>query len=279
MPETILNSSGKVAVVTGATSGLGRAVASRLSREGYTVYGTGRKLPSDSARPEGETGIRYVALDVLSKESVRNAFGEILSREKKIDVLVTCAGMGIAGSVEDTPDEDAELQMNVNFAGTLRTIRACLPSMRGRGSGKIIVFGSLAGRIGMPFQAMYSASKFALEGLVESLRYEIRRFGVQACILEPGDFRTGFTGSRKKILSGSGVYEEAFGRVIGMQEKDEMNGFPPEKAAKKVSDLLRRSSLPVRASVGPAFQVVAARLKGMMPASWFEAAYRLYYRP
>jgi NAD(P)-dependent dehydrogenase (short-subunit alcohol dehydrogenase family) len=266
-----------VALVTGATSGLGQAVAERLSSEGYIVYGTGRNPGSSETRRSGGRGsLRLLPMDVENQVSVDGAIDFILKESGKLDLLVACAGMGVAGSAEDCPIEDIEAQMSVNFLGTVRTVRSCLPSLR-NSKGRIVVVGSLAGRIGMPFQAFYSASKFALEGFVESLRYELRPFGVQACIVEPGDFRTGFTDSRRKSALGSAAYGAMAAKVIGKQEYDEMHGSLPPRLAEALSGLLKRRNLPLRRSVGPGFQRFAAWLKRVIPASLFEAFYVMYY--
>ena len=271
------SSNGQVALVTGATSGLGKAVAERLTAEGYLVYGTGRNPGLDeSCRKVDGRSLCLIALDVESQESVDKAIVTIFDESGRLDLLVACEGMGIAGSVEDSPFEEIETQMGVNFLGTVRTVRACLPQLR-KSKGRIIVIGSLAGRIGMPFQAFYSSSKFALEGFVESLRYELRPFGVQICIVEPGDFRTGFTGSRRKSALLSETYGVMAAKVIGKQEYDELHGSQPPSLADAVVRLLGRKKLPLRRSVGPGFQRFAAWLKRLIPGSLFEAFYIIYY--
>jgi len=270
-----------VALVTGATSGIGQAIASGLASEGASVYGTGRNPSSGSNAGQNRynPGVTYLSLDTRSEESVKAAVSTVLGKEGRIDFLVACAGMGIAGSVEDSDMADIANQMDVNFLGTVRTIKSCLAPMRKQGSGKIIVIGSIAGRVGMPFQAFYSSSKFALEGFVESFRQEVKKFGIEVCIVEPGDFHTGFTGSRKKAASTTGgAYDDTFLRVISIQEHDEQHGSTPDKAARTIMGLLGRKSLPVRATTGPAFQRFACFVKRLIPASWFEAFYKIYYR-
>jgi len=273
---------GLVALVTGATSGFGQAIATKLVSEGASVYGTGRKAASggDGAdKKQHGTAIEYLSLDTRSMESVEAAISLILEKEGRIDLLVACAGMGIAGSVEDTDFADIAYQMDVNFLGTVRTVKSCLGPMRKQGSGKIIVIGSIAGRIGMPFQAFYSSSKFALEGFVESLRHEVRKFGIEVCIVEPGDFNTGFTGARKKAVSQTdGAYDKTFERVISIQENDERNGYTPDKAAGMILALIGKKALPVRVTTGPAFQRFACLVKRLIPASWFEAFFKIYYK-
>jgi NAD(P)-dependent dehydrogenase (short-subunit alcohol dehydrogenase family) len=267
----------KVALVTGATSGLGAAIAAALAAEGWRVYGTGRN-PAAETRPGEGRFPRFLPLDVRSGESIARALAQVVAGEGGIDLLVACAGSGIAGSVEDSAMAAIETQMDVNFLGVVRTVKACLPSMRERRRGKIIVIGSLAGRTGMPYQAFYSASKFALEGFVESLRYEVAPLGIQVCIVEPGDFRTGFTSARRKPESVSEAYRDSFLRVIGIQEHDERNGSDPAKAASKIVALADTRRMPVRASVGSAFQRLGIFLKRVIPAAWFEFLYKVYYK-
>ena len=266
----------KTALVTGATSGLGAAIAAALAGAGWRVYGTGRHPPETS--DGGRAFPRFLPLDVRSEESIARAVATVVENEGGVDLLVACAGNGIAGSVEDSAMAEIEAQMDVNFLGAVRTVKACLPSMRTRRSGRIIVVGSLAGRTGMPYQAFYSSSKFALEGFVESMRYEVGRFGIEASILEPGDFRTGFTASRRKSDAVSEAYRDSFSRVIGIQEHDERNGSDPARAAAAVVALANRRKLPVRASVGGAFQRFGLFVKRLIPASWFEFFYKVYYK-
>ena len=265
----------KIALVTGATSGLGKAIAEKLAAEGYKVYGAARRDP-DPAQERG--GIEYLRMDVQDEASVRAGIASIIASVGHVDVLVACAGMGISGAVEDSPMTEIERQMDVNFLGTVRTVKGCLPAMRVQRAGKIIIIGSIAGLIGMPFQAFYSSSKFALEGFVESIRHEVRKFGIDVCVVEPGDFRTGFTGARAKVDLADTAYAETFQRVIGIQEHDERNGCYPSKAANVVAALLRRKRLPARKTVGSGFQRFATFCKRIIPYAWFEAFYRIYYK-
>jgi NAD(P)-dependent dehydrogenase (short-subunit alcohol dehydrogenase family) len=265
----------KVALVTGATSGIGKACASALSKAGWKVYGTGRKPSTYHDLP---SAVKWVELDVRSDASVEAVMARIATAENKLDLLVSCAGMGIAGSIEDSSMEDIALQMDVNFFGTVRTVKAFLPMFRKQGTGKIVIIGSLAGRIGMPFQAFYSSSKFALEGFLESLRHETRKFGIAACIVEPGDFHTGFTSARRKVPSKTkGAYDAVFEKTISIQEHDEQNGSDPAVIGKLVLSLTNKRKLPVRVVVGPLFQRFASFMKRLVPDTWFEALYKTYY--
>lgn len=265
--------SGDVVLVTGATSGLGKACAERLAARGYLVYGTGRKPPASASG-----GITLLPMDVTEDASVRSAVQEILSREGRIDSVVCNAGYGIAGPVEETTLADAKAQFETNFFGTLRTIQAVLPAMRSAGRGCILVVGSMAGLAAVPYQSMYSAAKFALEGLVEALRLETKAFGIRCAILEPGDHRTGFTDARKKSAAPGSPYASAMERSLGVMEAEERNGSDPEGMARLVERLLGRKRLRVRYMVGPGFQKLAMVLKRVLPSRAYEGIMSLYYR-
>lgn len=266
-----------VVVVTGASSGLGNACATYLAKRGYKVYGTSRNPGSYTKK--ADEFFELIRMDVTDDESVKAAVAEVLSREGRIDILVCNAGMGVSGAVEDSSMDEIRLQMETNFFGVVRCVKAVLPSMRAAGKGTIAVFSSLAGLIGMPFQAFYSASKFALEGFVEALRYEIRPFGLSAFLLEPGDFRTGFTDARRKAAMASGsAYERWYEAAMGVQVRDERAGHDPLEAAKRLETLLTRRRHRIRYSVGPAFERLSAMLKRLLPGSAFEYGYRKYYK-
>ena len=189
-----------VVLVTGASSGIGKACAELLFARGCRVYGTSRQAPR--ALVEARTSdlaplLRMIPLDVTSDDSVDAAVGVVLACEGRLDAVVNNAGFGVAGAAELTTIEEAREQFETNFFGTVRVCRAVLPVMRQQGSGRILNISSIAGRIGIPFQAFYSASKFAIEGFSEALRMEVAPFGVKVVLIEPGDFRTGFTAARK----------------------------------------------------------------------------------
>ncbi|MCH2169595.1 SDR family NAD(P)-dependent oxidoreductase [Myxococcota bacterium] len=177
------------ALVTGVSSGIGAATASLLLERDFEVFGSSR-----TPGPWGtdSTSIHWVEMDVTSDSSVDDAVSTVLATAPQLDALVCCAGDGIFGSVEEVSIERARAQFETNFFGTLRTLRAVLPHMRSRGSGRIVVVGSLARLAPIPFQAHYSASKSALDGLVLALHAELRPYGVGISLVEPGDIRTSF---------------------------------------------------------------------------------------
>ncbi|QSQ11249.1 SDR family oxidoreductase [Myxococcus landrumensis] len=257
----------KVVLVTGASSGIGEACAELLAVREHTVYGTSRQ-----PREKPTVGYRMLELDVTRDESVRAAVRTVLEREGRIDVVVNNAGHALAGAVEDTSDEEAWRQLDTNVLGVLRVCRAVLPSMRERRAGRIINIGSLGGVVGLPFQGFYSASKFALEGLTESLRQEVEAFGIQATLVQPGDVRTGLTQSRVRAAASgeSSAYRDSFETVLSIIEKEEREGVAAELVARKVAEVMEEEDPRVRYSVGKWMQRVAVVAKPLLPSQTFE---------
>jgi NAD(P)-dependent dehydrogenase (short-subunit alcohol dehydrogenase family) len=190
------NQQALVAVVTGSSSGIGLATSLALARNGYLTYATMRNLAKrDSVQSTAEKqhlSIRTVQLDVTDENSVKNAIQSILSESGRIDLLVNNAGYGLTGALEDIRIDEIRALYETNLFGVIRITQAVLPTMRKQGSGRIINISSGAGRIGYPGGSAYVSSKFALEGLSESMAYEIEQFGIRTVLVEPGFVRTNF---------------------------------------------------------------------------------------
>lgn len=262
-----------VIFITGISSGFGLETARLLSQEGHTVYGSVRRevspLPS----------VHYLQLDVRDKQAVVDTVQHIIEKEGRIDVLVNNAGMGIGGPLEFATEEEIRLQMDTNFMGLVHCVDAVLPYMRKQGSGKIIALSSIGGLMGLPFQGFYSASKFAIEGYCEALRLETRSMGIQVVVLRPGDFSTGFTGSRKKVtdeaaLQAYPLYREAINKV----EHDETGGLKPEVLARKISGIIRKKNPRDGYVVASLEQRLSVLLKRILPAKWFDRILGSYYK-
>jgi NAD(P)-dependent dehydrogenase (short-subunit alcohol dehydrogenase family) len=178
----------QVALVTGASSGIGAAAARELAGAGFTVYGTSRK----AAAGENRDGVVFLALDVTDDDSVTGVVREVLDRSGRIDVLVNNAGLGIAGAAEESSIEQARALFETNLFGSIRMTRAVLPQMREQGSGRVINVSSVLGLVPAPFAALYSASKHAIEGYAESLDHEVREYGLRVLLVEPAYTRTSF---------------------------------------------------------------------------------------
>jgi NAD(P)-dependent dehydrogenase (short-subunit alcohol dehydrogenase family) len=179
---------GRVALVTGASSGIGEAAAHALLAAGFTVYGTSRRAVAGEERG----GVVFLPLDVTDDQSVAGAVREVLGRSGRIDVLVNNAGLGVAGAAEESSIEQARALFDTNLFGSIRMTRAVLPQMREQGSGRIINISSVLGLVPAPFGALYAATKHAIEGYSESLDHEVREYGVRALLVEPAYTRTSF---------------------------------------------------------------------------------------
>ncbi len=226
---------GRLAVVTGASAGIGRAIADRLDADGWSVVGVSRRGSSP-----GTWQARV--MDVDDDASVTDGMASIIGEHGRIDAVVACAGWGLAGPVELTPIAEARQQLETNFWGAVRTVQAALPSMRAHGSGRVVLISSIGGIVGIPFQAFYSASKFALEGFGEALAYEVAPFGVQVTLVEPGNVHTDFTESRRQVATPDGAdrYAAATARAVEKMAEDEAAGVPATDVAAAVHRVLRR---------------------------------------
>ena len=247
-----------VAVVTGGSSGIGKATARLLAENGYRVYEISR-----SGREGG--GVGHVTADVTDGEALKAALGGIAEKEGGIDLLVTCAGMGVSGPVEFVPEADMKRQFEVNLYGTVNTVRAALPVMRKQKRGRIICVSSVAAVYAIPYQAYYSASKAAINAFTDALRNEVKDFGVSVTAVMPGDIATGFTGARQKTECGAEEYPNAKSAVEKM-EKDETNGMPPQAVAGLILKLAGKKSLAPCYTVGVSYKTLVF-LKRLFPAS------------
>lgn len=257
-----------VALVTGASSGLGKVMAEALTADGYRVFGTSRNASRVSV-----PGIEFVTMDVDSDDSVAEAVAAVIARAEKLDLVLCNAGFGVMGPIEDTPVAEMVAQFQTNVFGVHRVCRAALPHLRQRAAAKLIVVGSLAGVVGVPYQGMYSASKFALEGYCEALRIELRDSPVRVALIEPGDFPTGFTSARTLIAGTeiSPAHREKFPRAMAIVEQDENNGGDLSLLAGAISRLAADPAPPLRTVVASdeQMELVAAR-PTIAPDEWEE---------
>ena len=261
-----------VILITGITSGFGKAMAERLCADGHTVYGTCRRTV------EPIPGVRYIKAEVTSDDDCRNAVEKVLEEQGRIDVFINNAGMGIGGPLEFSSLEDAERQMDVNWMGMVRFLHYVLPVMRRQGGGKIICFSSIGGLMGLPFQGLYSASKFAIEGYCEALRLETRAFGIKVVVIEPGDFATSFTAQRKSVAAPE-AYEvyKTYARSLASIEKDETTGLKPEYLASKISRIVMKKRPRYHYIISTLEQRLSVTLKAILPPSWFARILGAYY--
>jgi NAD(P)-dependent dehydrogenase (short-subunit alcohol dehydrogenase family) len=257
----------KSALVTGASAGIGRACADQLYAAGWTVTGASRRGTTSG-------GWTPVVMNVDDDASVRDGVAGLLAAGGRIDALVAAAGWGLAGAVESCSIEEAKAQIETNFWGCVRVVQQVLPSMRAQRSGRIVLISSIGGVLGIPFQAFYSAGKFALEGLGEALAYEVAPFGIQVTLVQPGNVRTDFTASRRMAAASEEdpVYGSAVRKAVGLMERDEANGVPAADVAAAVRRVLRSQRPPRRVSVGKAGERAGLLAKRVLPFRLFESA-------
>ena len=249
----------KMAVVTGASKGIGLEIAKALLRDGYRVYGLARTKASAE-------NIIWKTCDVSSEKSVLKAFGEVLSESAGIDVLVCNAGIGISGASEFVAEEEHCIQTDVNFNGAVRCAKAAIPSMRKAGCGKIVFISSLAAIFPLPFQGFYSATKAALNAFSDSLGIELKPFGIETSAVMLNDVKTEFTENRRKTAAGDDVYGGRIEASVSKMEKSEQRGMPPEHVAKTVSGILKRKHLPPHKIVGFSNEVLGFLFR-ILPAT------------
>lgn len=269
----------RVALVAGASSGLGRAVAGRLAEDGYRTYAGARSfaVPSAAQAPEG---CMPIGMDVTDDASVQGAVAGVIAAEGRLDVLVNCAAILTLGACEDTSDAELRAVLETNLLGMARVTRAVLPHMRRAQGGRIIQLSSLNGRFAIPFQGAYAASKHAVEGWSEALALEVRRFGIQVTLVEPGDCHSGSQAYRRHAeaaqKSGS-VYASAYACATRKIQHDEASGMDPDRVARAVARALKRRRPPARVVVARPDQRLALWLHGLLPGRWFGRIIAGYY--
>ena len=222
-------SEASVAVITGGSSGIGLNAARALRDRGLNVYELSRR--AENAEP----GVTHLQADVTDEAQVNAAVAEILRREGRIDILINNAGFGISGAIEFTPPQEARRQFDVNFFGMVNMNHAVLPVMRQQGGGRIVNMSSVAAPIAIPFQAYYSASKAAVRTYTLALASEVRPFGIEVCVIMPGDIATGFTAARHKSCDGDDVYHGRIARSVAVMEHDEQTGMSAQFAGQFVA--------------------------------------------
>ncbi len=243
----------KVALVTGASSGIGEATALKLKDLGYTVYGAARRV--DRMQHLTKSGIQILAMDVTENASMQAGINAIIAQSGRIDVLVNNAGYGSYGAVEDVPMAEARAQFDVNVFGAVRLIQLALPHMRTQRSGTIINITSMGGKIHTPLGAWYHGTKFALEAISDCLRMEVQPFGINVVVIEPGGIKTEWSGiAAEKLLQTSGhgpyaVQANAMAQsMIG--EASVKRQSPPQIVADTIAKAVTASKPKTRYAIG-----------------------------
>lgn len=263
----------KVVLITGASSGIGKISAEYLSSKGYIVYGTSRKLHSKNGSFE------MLQMDLTKKDSIQKAISRILGKENRIDVLINNGGTGITGSIEETPTDEVRNFFETNFFGILDIIKLILPQMRQQKSGLIINITSLGGYLGLPFRGIYSSTKGALELITESLRMEVKGFGVNITNLAPGDYATNIVSGRyHSPIYENSVYKDTYQRNLELMNNHVDQGRNPIEIARKIEKIINLSEPKIHYKIGDGLQKFSIVLKRILPDKIYEKLIMRYYK-
>ena len=264
----------KVVLVTGGSSGIGKAIGEWLLQKGFKVYGTSRN--PESYR---DSKIPLLALDVVDQKSITACVETLLKKENRIDVLVNNAGAGITGPIEEVPEEEMKRNFDTNFFGPINVIKAVLPAMRQQQSGLIINITSIAGYMGLPYRGIYSASKGALELITEAFRMEIKEFGIEMTTVAPGDFSTNIASGRyhAPVLENS-PYKQPYGNTLKLMDEHVDSGDDPMLMAKAIYKIINTPNPKVHYKVGAFMQKFSIVLKRILPDKVYEKLLRNHYK-
>jgi NADP-dependent 3-hydroxy acid dehydrogenase YdfG len=266
----------KVALVTGASSGIGEATARQLAAAGFTVYAAARR--TERLQKLTAAGIHPIAMDVTDDASMQAGVKAILTEQGRIDVLVNNAGYGSYGALEDVPMEEARAQMEVNVFGAARLTQLVLPAMRAQRSGTIVNVTSMGGKITTPLGAWYHATKFALEAISDCLRMEVAPFGINVVVIEPGGIRTEWSriaADKVRAVSSSGPYAPQGNAVASSLTSDSTRrrSSPPELIGKTITKAVTTRRPRTRYAVGYGARPMIF-LHGLLPDRTFDAFIR-----
>lgn len=241
----------KVVLITGATSGMGELSAKLLADNGYIVYAGSRDV-SDAGN--GSDNIKNIYIDVTKTKSIKDAVATIMKNEGKIDVLVNNAGYGLLSTLEDGTDEEMFNQFDVNVFGVIKTTREVLPHMRAAKSGVIINLSSFLGKMGLPLLSHYNASKYAVEGITDSLRFETLPFGIRVHSVEAGLFGTNFVKkglvANAQTTSENSAYKDIVSHFVPIVAKAINEGPSAQPIAEAIKMIIEDENAPIAVPVG-----------------------------
>jgi len=264
----------KVVFITGASSGIGKAIGEFLVEKKYQVYGTSRNPDrvKDSKFP-------LVKMDVNDLDSIRKAISEVINKTEKLDVLINNAGVGITGPIEETPETEIKNAFNTNLFGPINVIKEVLPQMRNQGYGHILNITSIAGYMGLPYRGIYSATKAALEITVEAMRMETLQFGIKMTNVAPGDFATNIAAGRyhSPVLENS-PYKNAYSNTLKLMDEHVDVGEDPMKMAKAVYKIINTPNPKIHYKVGAPLQKFSIVLKRILPDKMYENLLLKHYK-
>jgi len=265
----------KVVLITGASSGLGLATALHLHVKGHHVFGTSRNPEKYTDR----VPFTMLPLEITDSNAITNCVVEILKKTNQLDVLINNAGVGITGPMEEIQAEAVVANFATNCFGPLQMAQAVLPQMRLQNAGLIINVTSIAGVMGLPFRGVYSASKSALSIMTESLRMEVKSFGIDVCTLAPGDYATDIALSRyhAPVVSNS-PYQKIYQENLDTMDAHVDGGNSPQEIAVAIADIIEKGNSKVHYQVGPFMQKLSKTLKNILPSRIFEKLIMNHYK-
>ncbi len=272
-------------MITGCSSGIGRATAERLARRGWTVYATARNV--GAIAPLEERGCRLLPLDVTDEESMRGAVEEVERAEGAVGVLINNAGYSQSGAVEEVPMEKVRRQFETNVFGLARMCQLVLPGMRGQGFGRIVNLSSMGGSLTLPGGGYYHATKHAVEAISDALRFEVRGFGVEVVVIEPGLIRTGFAETAVDSMGddGSGPYG-GFDKGVARVTRENYERGPlarlgggPEAVAETMERAISAARPRARYTVTPSARLLISARRLLPDRAWDGLVGFFYPRP
>jgi short-subunit dehydrogenase len=264
----------KVVLITGASSGIGKAIATFLSDKGYIVYGTSR-----SPKENENNKFTMIALDVLQTETITKAVDLVIAAEGKLDVLINNAGMGITGAIEETKTLESKRVFNTNFFGPIEVMQAVLPFMRKQKKGLIVNITSIAGYMGLPFRGMYSASKGALELITEATNMEVKKHGIHVVNVAPGDFATNIASGRyhAPVLEDS-PYKTDYQNNLDLMDAHVDKGMDTQVMAKAIYNIINTKKPKIHYKVGAFMEKFSIVLKRILPDKVYEKLLMNHYK-
>jgi len=264
----------KIVLISGASSGIGKAIALHLTEKGFTVYGTSRN-PKDVS----EQTYELIPLDVTNSSQIEKAVQYVIEMEGRIDILINNAGKGITGPIEETPSEEIKKVFDTNFYGLINLTSAVLPHMRNQQSGLIINISSIAGYMGLPYRGIYSATKSAVSVLSESLSTEVKQFGIQVVDVAPGDFETNIAAGRYHApINVNSAYKNDYAKVLNQVNSEVDNSLDTKVIAKAVYKIIKSKKPKLHYTVGKPMQRFSIVLKRLLPDRIYEKLIMNHYK-
>ncbi|HEY0045233.1 MAG TPA: SDR family oxidoreductase [Flavobacterium sp.] len=264
----------KTILITGASSGIGKAIGEFLHQKGFTVYGTSRNPQNYQS-----SVFPLLALDVRDAGSIKSAVAEVISRSGRIDIVINNAGVGITGPLEEIPMSEIKNNFETNFYGPIEVMKAVLPQMRKQRSGLIINITSIAGYMGLPYRSVYSASKGALELITEALRMEVKSFGIHITNVAPGDFATNIASGRYHApLHADSDYHRSYSQTLDMMNTHVDSGSNPSQMAEAIYKIINSRNPRIHYKVGAFMQKFSIVLKRVLPDNVYERILMNHYK-